>query len=248
MLLSVHRRTAALCVLLAAAMLTACGDSVSVPEQTGVFTAAGESTSVTDVTAGTSESAQTKETAAQTSEAASGTTVSQTAAQTDTTPQTDASRTEPAPDTTAKSETTSAASSQTTTTKAAEPAQHLFDGAAPGKDCTAYVTAHTDYQLDEADSCLGDGKDRTYSYADFTIISYYENGRDIVQEIDISGKSVKTREGISVGMNAAAVQQAYGAPGAVGYIYETADGTLEFVIDGDSDTVAAISLYSQMDN
>ena len=244
---------AAVCAALTALALTACGETSSAVTAE-LQTAAGTSVTGTNVTADTKvlESDSTVTEAAQT-DAPAGTTASQSTAKTETTMQTEATRTDAVTSTTAASETPASSSVSssavtTTTTKAPEPAKHLFDELRPGKDCTAYVTAHPGYKLDEQDSCLGDGKDRIYTYPELEIVTYFENGKDTVMELHILGGSYRTREGIGIHAEAAAVEQAYGEPNEIGYSYDTPDGVLEFYMDDITEQVAMIMLFERADN
>lgn len=230
---------AAASLLLSCCLLAGCGETSDSTAPTAELT--------TTTTAQTTETAAetAAETAEQTTESAS-----ETAAETQTTEAaSDAPETTSAPE--APAGTTAPASSEAPAVSSATQKQEeksFFDEIRPGLDCTAYVKAHKDYTLTESDSCLGRGKDREYLYKDFVIFSYAdETGRDVVQEVDVSGKSIATRKGITVGMKTDDITAAYGAADSNGeYIYHTGDGVLEFIIGGDDDkTVLSIFLYAE---
>ena len=85
-----------------------------------------------------------------------------------------------------------------------------------------------------ADSCLGSGKDRIYTYSNLILRTYYEDGKDTLQEINITGAGVKIPSGIEVGMKTGEITAKHGAPASDGeYIYDTAYGTVEYRCTGD---------------
>lgn len=112
--------------------------------------------------------------------------------------------------------------------------QYLLDELKLGQDCVAYLSKHTDCQTEKAPSCLGSGEDRVYTYPDFQLFTYYENGKEELREILITGGSFETRKGIRVGSSTADVTAAYGEPAEAGfYTYDTEDGKLQFFFDSD---------------
>jgi hypothetical protein len=102
----------------------------------------------------------------------------------------------------------------------------------------------------EAPSCLYEGFDKTYEYADLTLYTITTKGVDRIDGIDLTSDSWQTSRGIKVGSSRAEVFKAYGAPfsedGDLVYITdESMGGTsprITFVMDGE--TVTAISVYS----
>lgn len=99
----------------------------------------------------------------------------------------------------------------------------FWDEVKIGGDFSAYAAAHPDYSLEVAESCIGPGEDRVYSYAGMLVITYFENGSDIVQEVDVDGGSLKTKAGVGMGSTRAQVAAAYGADDTD--IYDLPDGT-----------------------
>ncbi len=259
-------------VLLCTAGLSACGnddtaENTPTSEETTVVTTTTDEAEDTDeTTAATSETKKTDEettsnadsttTAAVTTAAPAETNAAaETAAanhnETDQTPQNDQQQNEQpsapaANDTPAQNDNSNqtpqtAAPEQNTTPPAASD-QYLFDALHIDAECSAYIASHSGYQFEEAISCIGDGKDRTYTYSNYKLITYFENGTETLKEINITGAGIATRKGISVGSSAADVERAYGAANALGvYSYQTEDGTLEFMMNGDS--VSTIALY-----
>ena len=126
------------------------------------------------------------------------------------------------------------------------PAQnepYLLDELKIKQDCTDYVSKHKDYTFEEANSCLGSGKDRVYTYKDFELHSYFDNGQDLVTEIVFLTDKLETRKGIHLGSTKADVVAAYGEPEEADfYMYETEDGRTQFFFDGD--TVNRIDIYT----
>lgn len=137
---------------------------------------------------------------------------------------------------------------QATEAPATQPPQqqtetNLFDALHVETECSAYIASHQGYRFSEDDSCIGSGKDRTYTYSNYKLITYFENGTEILKEIDITGAGIATRKGISVGSSLADVEAAYGASDVPGiYAYSTADGTVDIIID--NGTVTSICIYT----
>ncbi|MBR5405565.1 MAG: hypothetical protein K6E36_08425 [Oscillospiraceae bacterium] len=227
-------------LLLCMTLLSACGEPVSSAAPVTAGSVASDTAVTTELTteAASASSSASESTASASESAASDTTVTErTAASADSTAAASGS--------TAAS---SASSSATTASseKKTESGKALFDEVCPGKDCTAYVSAHKDYSFQKAASCIGSGEDRVYTYQNFKIISYYENGKDTVQEIELTGTGVSTREGVKVGMTTSDIEKAYGAPAIPGeYIYSIADGTVDFLLNSDKKTIKSISLYTE---
>ncbi len=148
--------------------------------------------------------------------------------------------------TTSASETTTgtseSASATTTTTTSADTATdiYLLDVLTIGDDCTAYVKQHTNYTLQEAASCMGEGTDRVYFYADHTLYTFFDGTTDVLMEVDITANTIATRNGATIGMTQSEVEALYGTP--VDGTYLTMDGTLEFVYA--DNTVIRIAVYN----
>lgn len=147
--------------------------------------------------------------------------------------------------TTSTSETTtqtsdSASVTTTSTSVNTNTDAYLLDALAIGEDCTAYVKQHTDYTLQEAASCMGDGTDRVYFYADHTLYTFFDGTTDMLVEVDLTADTIATRKGATIGMTQSDVEALYGTP--VDGTYLTADGTLEFVYA--DNTVIRIAIYN----
>ncbi len=149
-----------------------------------------------------------------------------------------------AEDTTATSaETTSSSTTATTTTTTSQIVDtngYLLDVLTIGGDCTAYVTQHKNYALQEAPSCMGEGTDRVYIYEDFTLYTFFDGTADMVVEINIQTDAIATREGATVFMTRSEVEALHGA--SADNTYLTQDGTLEFTYA--DNTVIMIALYN----
>lgn len=140
--------------------------------------------------------------------------------------------------------TASTQSSTSTTTTTQAPQKQLLDEVKLGQDCSAYVAAHKDLikPIEETDSCLGSGKDRVYTYSNYILRSYYEDGKDTLKEINITGAGIKDRSGIEVGMKVSDIIAAHGNPVSDGdYTYDTDWGTVEYRCTGD--TIDEIWIY-----
>lgn len=133
-------------------------------------------------------------------------------------------------------------STTTTTVTSVDTATdaYLLDALTIGDDCTAYVKQHTNYTLQEAASCMGEGTDRVYFYADHTLYTFFDGTTDMLVEVDITANTIATRKGATIGMTQSEVEALYGTP--VDGTYLTADGTLEFVYT--DNTVIRIAVYN----
>ncbi len=227
--------------LLSVCMLTGCGDKTESSSLTAETTTTASDT--TETTADTTAGTETTTSAAETTTSGEGDTAGET---TDSTTDSTAETTAAAQETTAASAATEAQSTAASSDAKTEtqPVQQkcLFDEIRLGGDCTAYSTANKNYSLEKAPSCLGEGEDRTYTYSNMKIITYFENGKETIQEIDLTGPGVKTRSGIEVGMKASDITAAHGASSVENdYIYPTTDGTIEYRMNGD--TIEEIWVY-----
>ncbi|MBR6419728.1 MAG: hypothetical protein IKS42_05310 [Oscillospiraceae bacterium] len=233
--------------LLSICMLTGCGDKTESSSLTAETTTSASDT--TETTADTTAGTETTTSAAETTTSGEGDTAGETtdsAAETTAAAQetTTASAASEAQSTAASSADTQAPASSAAKTET-QPVQQkcLFDEIRLGGDCTAYITANTSYSLEKAPSCLGEGEDRTYTYSNMKIVTYFENGKETIHEIDLTGPGVKTRSGIEVGMKASDITAAHGASSFENdYIYPTTDGTIEYRMNGD--TIEEIWVYA----
>ncbi|MCQ2407856.1 MAG: hypothetical protein MJ065_04930 [Oscillospiraceae bacterium] len=122
---------------------------------------------------------------------------------------------------------------QTTEPPAEEP--YLLDELKIGESCADYVAAHNNCRQETAPSCIGKGEDHVYTYADYTLYSYVEDGKESLREIAITGGDFETRKGIRIGSTIAEVTAAYGEPEEPGfYSYQTEDGRLQIFFDGNN--------------
>lgn len=125
-------------------------------------------------------------------------------------------------------QTSSTAASTTTTATSANNDKdgYLLDMLTIGDDCTAYVKQHTDYTVQEAASCMGEGLDRVYTYADHVLYTFFDGTTDVLMEVNITANTIATRKGATIGMTQSEVEALHGA--SAGGTYLTVDGTLEF--------------------
>jgi len=62
----------------------------------------------------------------------------------------------------------------------------------------------------EAPSCAFDGMDVVYTYPGYEILSYEQEGEAAISGVVLRDDTVETAEGISIGSDAAAVEEVYG--------------------------------------
>ncbi|MCH5267697.1 MAG: hypothetical protein J1E62_05060 [Lachnospiraceae bacterium] len=85
-------------------------------------------------------------------------------------------------------------------------------------------------------SCAYKGKDRTYTYKDFKLITYSKsnNGPEYVNEIRFLTKKVATKEGIRIGSSVSTMTKKYGKmkPKFGIYTYKKGSCKLQFEVNG----------------
>ena len=229
-------------LMLCLTLLTACGNAGGSTADT--------TSSLTDTTVSTE---QTTDSAAGSAEQQPDTTASSAAAdstsaqsQTESTAAASESTSASAASTGSSAASTSASTTASTTAK--QTALNLFEAAAVGKDCSAYVAATPGSQFSSAPSCMGPGEDRVYTYKDYEIKSYYNNGKDIVQEIDLKTKNIATPDGLKIGMTTDDIERVHGAPATPGdYTYVSGTTAVEFLLEADDHTIRLITYYSTVD-
>ncbi len=226
----------AVCGLICAASLTACGsDPVS-------NDSAPETTTVTAISETTAEdAAETTAADEKATTAAAETTAAETEADV----------------TTTEAEATTAEAVQTTEAPAAEPQQteapaqqenptpsNPFEALKLGGDPSAFVGQYKNYTKTEADSCLVNGKDITYVYPDFELHTLLENGVETVKSIYVTGTGIRTPKNIGVGSTKAEVTTAYGESiSEFNTSYNCDGGILKFEFEGD--VVSAIDMFKE---
>lgn len=78
-------------------------------------------------------------------------------------------------------------------------------------DVSALISELGDgFTLYEAPSCLYDGTDKTFEYVGVTIYTYPLNGKDLIDEIQLTDGTYSTSKDISVGSTTEDVIEAYG--------------------------------------
>lgn len=232
--------SAAAALLLCLTLLTACGENSRTdnPEVTGT-----ELTSGTELTTDLTTVSASETTVTQTEAGTSAPESDSTASNSQTESSAAASES-----TSASSAGTSASSASTTASTQKQAQLNLFEAAAPGKDCSAYIAANKPQAADKAPSCLGSGEDRTYTYADYEIKSYFENGKETVTSIDVTGKGIAAPGGLRIGMTTDDIERVHGEPETPGqYTYVTGDTAVEFLLEGDHKTIRLISYYLTVD-
>ncbi len=223
-----HVISAIVC-LLAAFGCTACGESESsilLPEQSSQTDSADRTT--------TKESETTTETTAETTAESD---------ENSTTENTTAISSKQEESSTSQSTSVTTTTTATAATVGTGSATYdIFELLTVGYDCALYVQQFTDYTLQEAPSCFGNGIDRVYTYADYTLYTYDEGYGNILQEINLTGSGVKTPEGAAVGMRRAQVEAIYGA--SADDCYATGIGVISFQYTGD--VVSLIAVYENL--
>ena len=131
---------------------------------------------------------------------------------------------------------------------ACDSGEEAFTFAAPGGVKVAIGASAEDViadlgtylSLNESDSCGGiPGKDRVYTYTGFRVSTTPAEGGDIVCKIELTEDSLKTPEGLYIGMSATDVEAKMtgkGTPERVGdnLVYAARGMKLNVVIRGDS--------------
>lgn len=227
---------AAVAALLCAGMLTACGaDTTGEPAQTSAKPA--ETTTVSEqTTTNVTTTTTTEKKADKTTEKKAETTT--TAKKTDAAAETTTSTTKTETQTEAPQTESQTEAQQTEAQQTSAPA--IWDALKLGGGVDTYIAVNGGFTKEEADSCLGSGKDIVYTYADRKLLTYVEGGSEKLTEIDITAAGIATRKGVSVGSALADVEAAYGAPNGPRYVYDTEDGRLEFMNDGSKVTMIAL--------
>ena len=93
----------------------------------------------------------------------------------------------------------------------------------------------------EAASCAFSGLDKTFTYANFEVVTYPDGDTDRVSSVRFLSGDISTIEGVSIGSSRDDVVDAYGdgyEEAGSAYDYIDGDTTLEFIFDGD--TVSSI--------
>lgn len=86
----------------------------------------------------------------------------------------------------------------------------------------------------EAPSCAFDGMDKIYSYNGFDLMTYTQNGKDLISGVVLRDDTVETPEGIAIGSKAEDVKKAYGdfEKDATSATFKTDNCKLLIIFDG----------------
>lgn len=68
----------------------------------------------------------------------------------------------------------------------------------------------SEYEFSEAPSCVYEGTDKAYEYSGIAIYTYPLNGKDLIDEIVLTGSEFETGKGIKVGSTKEDIVAAYG--------------------------------------
>lgn len=96
-----------------------------------------------------------------------------------------------------------------------------------------------DYQYQEVETCAFEGMDKIYTYPDYEIYNYHEDGVEKIYTITLSTENVATDEGIRVGDTISDVISKYGddyEDVAGAYTYTKGDTLLTFIFDEEAVT------------
>lgn len=111
----------------------------------------------------------------------------------------------------------------------------------PGMDYTDPVVKDW-VEYGEIDSCAYIGKDRTYTYTDFTVFTYPDEGNDYILEIEL-GAALSTGKGIKIGSALSDVEAKYGTTYEVkGLNYTYTSGQTQLIFKIENDKVSSIRL------
>lgn len=111
----------------------------------------------------------------------------------------------------------------------------------PGMDYTDPVVKDwVDYG--EIDSCAYIGKDRTYTYTDFTVFTYPDEGNDYILEIELNADQ-STGKGIKIGSSLTEVEAKYGTAYEIKALtYTFTSGQTQLIFNIVSEKVTKIRL------
>lgn len=82
----------------------------------------------------------------------------------------------------------------------------------PGDDAAIMEKFDKPLSVDESQSCLGKGMDRTYRFDGFKVITYPDEtgSRDYIALIELESESAKTADGAHPGMTQSEIEKIYG--------------------------------------
>lgn len=98
--------------------------------------------------------------------------------------------------------------------------------------------------VEEAPSCHGDGKDYIYTYNDFVLYTYEDNGNNKLSIVEISSPTITTSKGAKVGMSVSQVKSLHGNPAEeseMNLIYKISGVSLRFTIEDETVTLIEYS-------
>ncbi len=99
-----------------------------------------------------------------------------------------------------------------------------------------------DYEKQESDSCLYEGMDREFDYAKITIITFPQNKKDIIDEVDIADTGFTTSRGIKVGATLDEVTAAYGKN------YKDEGTQIKYILSGNPDDMKSPCIIFELEN
>ncbi len=101
-------------------------------------------------------------------------------------------------------------------------------------------------EYSESKSCMYDGFDKTYTYADVVFITYPKDGGEYINSITVLSNKVETGCGVLVGDSTDAITSKYNEDEMVitksCYMYETEDLGVAFYVE--NDVVTEIEIYT----
>jgi len=102
------------------------------------------------------------------------------------------------------------------------------------------------YEYFESASCAFDGKDKSYIYPHFELLTYPSKDGDRVQAIYLKDDLVTTKEGLYIGSPLADMQRLYGEGTRSGNEYTFEKGGMELKIQVTDDKVSYITYASMV--
>lgn len=103
-----------------------------------------------------------------------------------------------------------------------------------------------DYEYFESASCAFEGKDKSYIYKHFELLTYPSAEGDRVQAIYIKDDLVSTKEGLSIGSSIEDMQRLYGEGSRNGSEYTFEKGGMKLKIQVTDDKVSYITYASKI--
>lgn len=96
-----------------------------------------------------------------------------------------------------------------------------------------------DYEVTTAPSCVYEGEDKLFEYADISIFTYPTDGKDLIDEIYTVGGEYETNKGIKIGSSMQEVTEQYGQG-------ELNSGDIIYTLSGSKDDMSSPKLTFEL--